>query len=619
MRVDYSMNVYQRSSLPYYSSSLMSGLTDCGETFLLNQGFSKLAGRYPEDENEIAISKFTYEIFKEGGYNDFIGNTHSDISSYNDLLGKKLNFTVSSNNYGRSKNLELTIVGIYETDEYALTSRYDILKKEDRSSVSERELNEITDSFSVINSSSYYGLGYVSSNFYDKYSTYLKPSFYDNKTYISGDYFYGNRFLNMDSYRFYLDTLEYDPSNLDGYFPYSEWDGFEGVTPRNLTNYTNDVHFVNMNGDSIAGIPSIADNEVYLNLSNCYYLDSLIDQMVYRMDVTDYEHNGSFNYVIWAENKRELLDSIARYFNFTGKFWSSSEVDIPIDNVEGKFGDSDIKKIITEYKALVTAYGDRMYDRKETGSGKVAITSYLGKTVTEYTVKGFVWSSGDVYFYAEAVLANSQLNKIVYPSDYYVSEYTWSNKTETNYVIDKDAQYSNCICKVNKTTQELDYLLQNYEDDSHYGIVNSLFFEIDLLISLITQLETIFLIAGAITAVFSGLMLLNFISTSISTKQKEIGILRAVGARGSDVFKIYFSESGIITGICFIISVVISFITCRILDQQLAQGLNIALFNFGPLNLLFILAVSALVSFAGTIVPVSIASRRPPVESIRAL
>ena len=111
----------------------------------------------------------------------------------------------------------------------------------------------------------------------------------------------------------------------------------------------------------------------------------------------------------------------------------------------------------------------------------------------------------------------------------------------------------------------------------------------------------------------------NFISTSISYKSKEIGILRAVGARGSDVFKIYFSESGIICGICFLISAVLASVLSVILDRSLAQGLNIAIFNFGIANIGIILAVSLVVGFIGTIFPVFKASRKPPVESIRAL
>ena len=49
------------------------------------------------------------------------------------------------------------------------------------------------------------------------------------------------------------------------------------------------------------------------------------------------------------------------------------------------------------------------------------------------------------------------------------------------------------------------------------------------------------------------------------------------------------------------------------------KGLNIALFDFGLLNIGIILGVSLIVGFIGTIFPVFKASRKPPVESIRSL
>jgi ABC-type antimicrobial peptide transport system permease subunit len=114
-------------------------------------------------------------------------------------------------------------------------------------------------------------------------------------------------------------------------------------------------------------------------------------------------------------------------------------------------------------------------------------------------------------------------------------------------------------------------------------------------------------------------MLLNFISTSISAKQKEIGILRAVGARGSDVFKIYFSEAGIISLICIALASILSPVACYFLNAEMARGLNIEVFNFGLMNIGIIFAVAIVVGLIGTLLPVIRASKRPPVESIRAL
>ena len=120
-------------------------------------------------------------------------------------------------------------------------------------------------------------------------------------------------------------------------------------------------------------------------------------------------------------------------------------------------------------------------------------------------------------------------------------------------------------------------------------------------------------------AVFSMLLLFNFISVSISNKKKEIGILRAVGARGMDVFKIFFSEAALIGLFCYVLSVIVCFVLCDVLNRLVATTLPVAIFIFGPLSWLVMLAIAALTSFLATLLPVRSAAKRKPVESIRAL
>ena len=128
-----------------------------------------------------------------------------------------------------------------------------------------------------------------------------------------------------------------------------------------------------------------------------------------------------------------------------------------------------------------------------------------------------------------------------------------------------------------------------------------------------------FLIVALVVGGFAALMLLNFISVSISSKRKDIGILRAVGARGSDVFKIFFAESFIIAIICFVLAVVGSFIVCYELNKSLVNVVQMQLLNFNVINIALILGVSIVVSIIATFFPVYLAARKSTVESIRAL
>ncbi|MFI3329044.1 MAG: ATP-binding cassette domain-containing protein [bacterium] len=135
----------------------------------------------------------------------------------------------------------------------------------------------------------------------------------------------------------------------------------------------------------------------------------------------------------------------------------------------------------------------------------------------------------------------------------------------------------------------------------------------------IEMFAEVFLYLGLFFAAFASLLLFNFISTSISYKQKEIGILRAIGARSKDVFGIFFSETLIIGAINFVVSCVAIFITSNVINTLLREqaGLEMSLLNPNIRQIILVLGVSLLVSFVSSFFPVYKIARKRPIESIR--
>ncbi len=128
----------------------------------------------------------------------------------------------------------------------------------------------------------------------------------------------------------------------------------------------------------------------------------------------------------------------------------------------------------------------------------------------------------------------------------------------------------------------------------------------------------VFLYIGIGFAVFSGLMLMNFISVSISYKRREIGILRAVGARSSDVFKIFFSEAAMIALINYALSLVATITAINIFNNAVRSGgVNVTLLNFGIRQIVLMLAVSLFVAAVASFLPVWKIARRKPVDAIK--
>ena len=128
----------------------------------------------------------------------------------------------------------------------------------------------------------------------------------------------------------------------------------------------------------------------------------------------------------------------------------------------------------------------------------------------------------------------------------------------------------------------------------------------------------VFLYVGIGFAVFSGLMLMNFISVSISYKRREIGILRAVGARSSDVFKIFFSEAAMIALINYVLALAATIAGISVFNNAVRNsGVNVTLLNFGVRQIILMLVVSLFVAAVASFLPVWNIARRKPVDAIK--
>ncbi len=194
----------------------------------------------------------------------------------------------------------------------------------------------------------------------------------------------------------------------------------------------------------------------------------------------------------------------------------------------------------------------------------------------------------------------------------------WINKEVSDYTEPKDAKYNYIIALTDNSQNQIQSALSS-SDGISYCLTSRIYQEMENFLSLISKLQKIFLIVGVVLGLFSALMLFNFISASISAKKRDIGILRAIGSRGIDVFKIFFSEAGVITAICVVLSIVLSFVTCGILNALLVNMVNVQLLNFNIINVALLVGVALVISFVATFFPVYFTAKKAPVESIREL
>jgi len=112
--------------------------------------------------------------------------------------------------------------------------------------------------------------------------------------------------------------------------------------------------------------------------------------------------------------------------------------------------------------------------------------------------------------------------------------------------------------------------------------------------------------------VFSALLLINFITSSISAKQKEIGILRALGARSTDVYMIFLNESLIVSLICFALALS----TLIVLTALLNLNAGIIVMIVGVRHIGFMALIAVGMAVLGSLLPVWRFTSKPPIETI---
>ena len=260
---------------------------------------------------------------------------------------------------------------------------------------------------------------------------------------------------------------------------------------------------------------------------------------------------------------------------------------------------------------------------EELDTAKKAAADYLSAQNLTVTLR----SKTGTELLCEVVGLCTETKEIVYCSQELLDAVSveWT-EYKTNYVPEEDAVYSSVYLPFDKTSDGFRIATKNlFSEDAQtgisYSLTNSLYNEVQNVNSIVDTLWRVFLTVGLIFMVFASLLLFNFISVSIAGKKKEIGILRALGARGTDVFKIFFAESGIIVSICTLLALIATFASVSALNNTLRAELAIMvqIFLFGPLPILIMIGISAFVAVISTFLPVFLAARKKPVDSIRAL
>ena len=539
---------------------------------------SHITGSYPEKDDEICISSYFLECLKNAEFYPIdkdgeMSRTALPIRSATDIIGEKL--SAYNGNY--------KVVGVFESG--AIPAKYDELKEPSAQNnymlswEFQRYISEGLHSLVLADESLAASLG---SSGYDEYVQYFEYG--NNNFLVYSQYNDDDRIYESNGVRVY----ESNPANPQ--LPIVRFDGKKTELSDNQL------------------IPSV-------HLVRDYFYDVEIKPLYKQQPVQD-------DYADYEEFLKDIAEWDAMYQEAWEKFRPLDEAYTAITNNSYYDSVNDEWRAPTskELEACAKTIADYV---KNTFTVTLYAQNYMYNStshVGDFEIVGFFYSTSERYRYDKGYYCSQSFyDKAGIYSD------TGREET-TKYVPEKDAMYGNVFVKLEKNHGALEKFFANLfvtdpDTDIVYGLDNSLYSSVDMINELVDNLSLIFLIIGIVLAVFSALLLFNFISMSISNKRKEIGILRAVGARGTDVFKIFLSESGIIVGICTLLALIGTVILTVVINNLLKveAGLAVTLFVFGPLPILLMIGIAAIVAVVSTFLPVYFAARKKPVDSIRAL
>lgn len=723
-------NPYDANAKSYYSyAQKPSGIIPTTKEYIdQNNELSLKNGTYPADDTEVAVSSYTAEYLMNAlGY-----------SADTKVLNQVITVTIQGNRGQVVKKLKVT--GIIETPQ--INEQFKELKEEN-STKSNRELEELANNFtdymkndyaSFLFASQDFGESFIDSVFSTEGYNYVRTKNIGGLYYsayeedvknmeVTSDSFFNSVYTtsivanNKGSFSFYDATgkaMEYKaPAEKEVYLPYGYLNELIRQSFMNMTwkvremlnNYSSDEY--TRYCPSIRGMSedeATLYQEVVATFEDMFNKGGVdLENINKDPDFLAYKAIYDSLFKEYANNRYVIENGLSRYFDFYNKFKTARPDLFPADftTIKDKYEaiPADLNTYdyadMDDFVNYLTRESDKLFvhnvmtdvywtisgDPTNYGLSETEFNKLQGinnrysettpvyptddeitwmkdllarimsvepgkyninqpafvlpvqelsptiETVSEYWFKSYTGEYGKLNVLGFVRCGSDSFIPLF--SDEFIDKYGVAGKEEndyyyseivTDYVSPEKAYYSGAISMSKFSQKEVEFMQSDLSNHSKLTLTDSTSQHVSSTLALFAILKPVFLITGAVLGVFAALMLLNYVSTSISSKTREIGILRAVGARGSDLFKIFFSESGLMTAICLVLSIIASIIVVWRLNVVFQTGLmNVALLDFGIINVLLMIAGAIFITIFGTIIPVIHAARKQPVESIRSL
>lgn len=130
---------------------------------------------------------------------------------------------------------------------------------------------------------------------------------------------------------------------------------------------------------------------------------------------------------------------------------------------------------------------------------------------------------------------------------------------------------------------------------------------------------TLVLVAFAAISLVVSLIMIGIITyISVLERTKEIGVLRALGARKKDITRVFNAETFIIGTCSGLLGISIAYLLTlpiNIFIENMTELENVARLN--PIHAILLVSISVVLTLIGGAIPAKIAAKKDPVEALR--
>ncbi len=639
----YKRKVYGYDGTDTYYNGMLCGYLPASK--VIGDKYKLIEGRTPQNADEIVVSKYTYEQLALGGIRivdgeDVVYIEPENISTTKDFVDNAYLQVEGADGY-----VYWDIVGIVDTIADP-DGRYSQLKPDAQRDMSLEKYKLLSKECLNYFNYSYHSLGYVSDDAYNAIRGIRQPQqaglasmgsvVFSKEGSDESSISFASVLNDKDLDKFHIlwadgnshATLQSDEFVIGT----NALDNFAKIIPGNKQIELDNTYFGGLiEFSSFAFTIGTIKDYVGLDIGVCETAENLSKESLQ-------EFKDFINAIGSDENDREygqMLRSVAVRRCFE-EIKALLRTDYKLDSNAEDFDDVQWRLL---YAGYLMANSIDFYDMIPDIDG-----GYIDNVVTGQLSGEEIKEKYGMQLYVDIML--KELNEVVFDGVsftftygvkeskfdispkvvgvYYSDESAATDTCVVNNLLFEEAkkyrtpQYMFLIAQMPKDKGEIKKLVGFQYDDSSYYIHNSVILGMEEKGNTLVLMGKIFLYVGLGLAIFSIVLMSNYISVSIASQKRQIGILRALGAKKSNVFAIFYSESLIISIIYTVLSIVIAAIIGALVGAALASdlGLQITLISFGIRQVLLMLALGLGSSLISSLLSIYSIAKRKPIDCI---